>query len=128
MERFLLSLHGLRVCRDEEDGMLWTETKNKFIVKSLYITLELGTSITSPSSFIWKAWVQPKVGFFTWETTWGKILTLDQVQKRGRSLANRYFLCHIEEESTDHLLMHYVKTRVLWEFLFALFREYWVLL
>ena len=66
--------------------------------------------------------MQPKVSFFAWDAMWGKVLTLDQVKKRGRSLANKCFLCHIEEESTSHLLVHCVKTRVLWELLFAPFQ------
>ena len=71
--------------------------------------------------------MQPRINFFAWEVTWGKFLTLDQVQKRGWSLVNRCFLCHVEEESIDHLLVHYVKIRVLWELFFALFRVSWVL-
>ena len=36
VERFLLSLHGKKVCRDEEDKVLCIETKSgKFTVKSL---------------------------------------------------------------------------------------------
>ncbi|RVW79159.1 Apoptosis inhibitor 5-like protein API5 [Vitis vinifera] len=31
----------------------------------------------------------PKVSFFAWEASWGKVLTLDQVKKRGWDLANR---------------------------------------
>ena len=37
------------------------------------------------------------------------------------------FFCHVEEESIVHHLVHCVKTRVLWELLFALFRVSWVL-
>ena len=96
-------------------------------MKLLYTALESGTSISFPWSNIWKAWVQPRINFFAWEVTWGKFLTLDQVQKRGWSLVNRCFLCHVEEESIDHLLVHYVKIRVLWELFFALFRVSWVL-
>lgn len=93
--------------------MLLTKTKSgKFIVMSLYTALELGTLVSFPSNFIWKAWVQSKVSFFAWEVTWGKVLALDQVQKRGRSLANRCFLCHTKEKSTDHLLIQCVEIRI----------------
>ena len=127
-ERFLSHLHGLRVYRDDEDRVLWTETKDdKLTMKSLYTALELRTLIFFPWSTIWEVWVQPKVSFFAWEATWGKVLTLDLVQKRGRSLVNRCFLCHIEEESIGHLFVHCVKTRVLWKLPFALFKVSWVL-
>ena len=44
---------------------------------------------------------------------WGIVLTLDQVQRRGCSLANRCYFCHLLEESIDHLLLHCEKTKVL---------------
>ena len=57
--------------------------------------------------------VQSKISFFAWEATWGKGLTLDMVQKRGRALANRCFMCLEKEETIGHLLLHCSKTRVL---------------
>ena len=68
-----------------------------------------------------------KVGFFAWEAFWSKVLTLDQLKKRGRCLANRCFLCGEEEESIDHILIQCSKARVLWELLFTLFGVSWVL-
>ena len=55
------------------------------------------------------------------------MLALDQLKKRGWNLANRCFLCCVEEESIDHILIHCTKARVLWELLFAIFRVNWVL-
>ena len=74
--------------------------------------------------------MQPKISFFAWEASWGKALTLDQIQKRGWALANRCYLCHLNEESIDHLLLHCVKTSALWEMFFFLFLEFcgWSLL
>ena len=69
----------------------------------------------------------PKWVFFAWEASWGKVLTLDQLKKRGWILANRCFLCCVEEESIDHILIHCTKARVLWELLFAIFEVNWVL-
>ena len=68
-----------------------------------------------------------KMCFFAWEAFWGKVLTLDQLKKRGRCLANRCFLCCEEEESIDHILIQCSRARVLWELLFALFGVTWVL-
>ena len=65
--------------------------------------------------------------FFAWEASWGKVLTLDQLKRRGWSLTNRCFFYLAEEESTNHILIHCTKTRVLWELLFALFGVTWVL-
>ena len=67
------------------------------------------------------------MAFFTWEASWGKVLTLDQLQKRRYFLANRCFLCLFEVETVDHLLLHCAKTRVLWNLLFFLFGVSWIL-
>ena len=46
--------------------------------------------------------MQPKICFLTLETTWGKILALDQVQKRGLALVCRCYLCQECEKSMNH--------------------------
>ena len=61
---------------------------------------------------MWNAWVQPKESFFAWEATWGKALTLDQIQRKRWSLTNQCFLCHAHEKSFDHILLHYGKASV----------------
>ncbi|RVW77229.1 putative mitochondrial protein [Vitis vinifera] len=111
VKRFLERLHGERVFEDVEDMVSWTETKSgKFLVKSLYFALEAGCPSLFPSSYIWNVNVQPKISFFAWEATWGKTLTLDMVQKRGRTLTNRCFMCLEKEETIDHLLLHFRET------------------
>ena len=117
------------VSAELEDWVLWKKTKNGiFSVKSLYSAVELGNAVRFLRKIIWSPYVPPKVGFFfAWEASKGKVLTLDQLKKRGLTLANRCFFCLIEEESTNHILIHCTKTRVLWELLFALFGVIWVL-
>ena len=66
-----------------------------------------------------------KVGFFAWEASWGKLLTQDQLKRRGRSLANRCFLC-CEEETIDHMLVQCEKARLLWQLLLAIVGVSWV--
>ena len=123
VESFLVRLHEKRVCGDVEDKVLWTKTKvGKFSIKSLYNTLESGNSVSLPLRSIWNSWVQPKVSFFfCFGGNVGKALTLDLVQKREWALANRCYKCHENEETIDHLLIHCIKTRVLWELPFTMF-------
>ena len=128
VEPFLARLQDKVVEEGKEDKVCWVETKSgTFSIKSLYASLETGRVVQFPSSVVWKAWVPPNVCFFAWEATWRKALTLDQLQRRGWSLANRCFLCLSHEEAIDHILLHCEKAKVLWELLFSLFRVFWVI-
>ena len=116
VERLLLTIWGRRLNPLLEDRMLWRETKDEiFLVKSLYSTLASRRVVQFPNSIIWSPCVPTKVCFFAWEASWGKVLTLDQLKKRGRFLANRCFLCCEEEESIDHILIQCSRARVLWD-------------
>ena len=86
-KRFLKRPHGKGVLEDVDDMVSLTETKSgKFSVKSLYFALEVGCPSLFPSNYIWNVNMQPKISSFAWEATWGKTLTLDMVQKRGRGI------------------------------------------
>ncbi|RVW74773.1 hypothetical protein CK203_059437 [Vitis vinifera] len=104
LERLLQKIQAFRVQREEEDRVIWTASKDGvFSVRSLYSMMEPGGLSLFPSERIWRARVPPKVAFFAWEASWGKVLTQEQLQRRGFSLANRCFLCLSEEETMDHL-------------------------
>ena len=102
------------------------QKNGKFTVKVFFSTLESRSTVLFSTSMIWNSWVPPKVSFFAWEATWAKVLTLDDLRRRGWCLANRCFLCQSEEEFIDHILIHCVKTRGLWNLLFSLFGVFWV--
>ena len=101
------------------------EKSDQFFLKSLCKALDFAPS-PFPTNFIWQSKVQPRICFFAWEAAWGRVLTHDQIQKRGSHLANRCFLCKRNEETIDHLLLHCAITRVLWELLCSLFGICWV--
>ena len=64
--------------------MKWMAPKDgDFSVKSLYRTMQPGSLAFSPSKIIWNSCVQPKLSIFAWEASWGRVLTLDRLQKRG---------------------------------------------
>ena len=128
VECFLSRIQDKVVVEEREDEVFWEVTKSgSFFVKSLYYIIEEVRVDLFPTSIVWNAWVPPKVSFFAWEATWGKVLTLDQLQRRGWSLVNRSFLCYAHEESIDHILLHCEKARLLWELLFSLFRVCWAI-
>ncbi|RVX17120.1 putative ribonuclease H protein [Vitis vinifera] len=128
VERLLLTIQGVRLIPLVEDRMLWKVTSNGiFSVKSLYNDLSSRRAGLFPHGLIWSPSLPSKVSFFAWEASWGNVLTMDQLKKRGWALANRCFLCCEEEESIDHILIHCSRARVLWELLFAIFGVFWVL-
>ena len=49
----------------------------------------------------WQRLGAAKNELFVWEVSWGKALTLDQIQKKGWALGNRCFLCQVCEETID---------------------------
>ena len=100
VERFLFSLQGKKVDTNMEDRVRWKEAKDGiFSVKSFYSVMEGSSIVLFPNNIIWSPCALFKVGFFAWEASWGKVLTLNQLKKRGWSLSNRCFICCVAEES-----------------------------
>ena len=68
----------------EEDGVLWKRGGHgKYGVKEAYNGLVVTNACDFPYKSVWVNKVPTKVAFFAWEAAWGKILTLDRLQKRG---------------------------------------------
>ena len=63
---------------------------------------------------------------YAWEAAWGKVLTLDKLQRRGWQLRNRCNLCGCVEETVHHILLHYPIVSSLWEIIFTLVGVHWV--
>ena len=79
-----------------------------------------------PGKGIWIPCVPTKEAFFAWEASWGKVLTLDKLQRRGWHLPNRYYLCDRDEESIHHILLHCPMVSPLWDLFFSLIGFSWV--
>ncbi|RVW97644.1 hypothetical protein CK203_028014 [Vitis vinifera] len=87
-------LHDLRGHRItlEKDSVFWKEGRNgQFRVKEAYSLLDSPLTVVFPNNKIWVERVPIKIVFFAWEAAWGKIMTLDRLQKRGWQLPNRCF-------------------------------------
>ena len=86
-----------------EDKLFLKEAKGgQFSMKLVYQSLNGYAMNPFPYRSIRNSWVPTKVGCFAWEAFWGKVLTLDQLTRRGIILANKRFLCE-EEETIEHL-------------------------
>lgn len=78
-----------------------------YSVKLAYNLLMEETPMWELASKVWIKNLIPKIGFFMWVAIQNKILTLDNLRKKGFSLANRCTLCNSYEEIVNHLLLHF---------------------
>ena len=122
VESFLLTIQPSKIISSREDKLILKgNIVGIYSMKLMYE--ELNRTASSPMTFlvqsVWNPLVPLKVGFFAWEAVWGKVLTLDQLKRRVRPLANRCYLCENEKETIDHLLVHCQHDRLLWEIILA---------
>ena len=68
----------------------------------------------------------PKVLFFVWTASLNRILTINNLTRRGWVLVNRCRMCCAEVETVDHLLLHCSVASQLWALIFAIFGVTWV--
>ena len=77
-----------------------------FSVKSMYKGFDVSPTLDFPHRLVWNPVAPPKTRVFAWEAAWGKVLTLDQLKRRGMTFANRCFMCEEEEETIDNFLIY----------------------
>ena len=99
-----------------------------YSVKSCYALLEGNSEnfLRALIKMLWNPNVPSKVSFFAWEVWCGKILTTDQLRRRGFPLASRCFFCNRDEEVLKHILLHCSKIWGLWTTLFSIQGGEWV--
>ena len=123
----LHTLHEVSYCPSGEDKLLLKGDKEKgFSVRTMYKCFDHFPAIDFPYRLIWNPVVPLKIRVFAWEATWGKVLTLDQLKRRGMILVNRCFMCREEEENIDHLLIHCKSAKMLWNLFLSIFGTSWV--
>ena len=127
VERFFIFLHNKKIRPAKEDRLLLKDSSTDgFSVSHMYRKLMFAPPLDFPSRSILNPIVPPKLGFFAWEASWGKVLTLDQLKRMGIPIVNRCFLCEEHEETIDHLLIHCSKAKSLWDLLLAITEANWV--
>ena len=127
LTRFLLILHGHKFRPTGVDKLLLKIAIDKgFSVKSMYKGFDVSPALDFSHRLVWNPVAPPKTGVFAWEAVWGKVLTLDQLKRRGMTFVNRCFMCEEEEETIDHLLIHCKIAKMLWDLFLSIIGISWV--
>ena len=89
-----------------------------FDIRSFYSVLRGSPQVTFPWKASWGVRVPRRVAFFTWSAAWGRILTADNLMRRGFQLAGRCYMCRCEGETISHLLLHCPIAMEMWSYVF----------
>ena len=128
MVSFLSLLHSHTPRDDVGDKLVWgLGRKGIFYSKSFYHVLHTPKKICFSWKGIWGVKAPLRVAFFMWTVVWGRILTCDNLKKKGFMLAGWCCMCKSANETVDHLLLHCRMGRHLWNFVFQFVGVDWVL-
>ena len=108
MKQFYTNPYQPDICLLEgSDRMLWKLKKSGiFSVHSLHEAIWGAPTNSFPRKSVWCTKAPKRVSFFVWTITWGKILTCDNLIKRGFSLVGWCCMCKCNWETVSHLLVH----------------------
>ena len=128
VEDFINVIKDNRINPFDVDIMMWKLSKDGlFSVKPSFDALE-GRREVAPflNRMFWNQCVPSNVGFFSWEARWDWVMTMDQLKKRGFSLASRCPFCGKDKENIEHLLIHCPMIWGIWTSLLAALGIAWV--
>jgi hypothetical protein len=112
---------------EEPDKLIWKLKRSGiFDTSSYYLVLRNPTAFAFPWKSIWRVKAPRRVSFFVWTAAWGRILTCDNLMKRGFVMAGWCCMCKHSGESVDHLLLHCEVVREVWNFFLQSFGVSWV--
>ena len=82
-DQFMGMVYSLTVWGFGPDKVCWKPARSRvFKVRGFYCSFYPPTILSFPSRMIWQSKVPPRVAFFSWSASLGKILTIDNLHKR----------------------------------------------
>ena len=112
------------------DRMLWKHSKEGlFSVNSAY-RRGLQVMAGMPKhlwNYFWKGDIPTKVKCFTWLVIKRACLTQEVLQKKGRQLVPRNFLCNLTSETNSHLFLHWNYTAQIWNLFLSITNLNWTM-
>jgi len=108
-------LKGVHIRDRGEDARMWSASKDGlFLVSSFFSALSIKLRERSDVCSLWKLKAPPRVVIFRWLALRKRILTMDNLRRRGRIVVNGCQMCLREEEFVDHLMLHCKTAQAIW--------------
>jgi mannosylglycoprotein endo-beta-mannosidase len=98
----------------DEASWKWTPSA-QFTVSSYYHAFMHAPTIKSEVQKIWKIKSPPRMQVFSWLMMLNKILTVDNLMKRGWTMVNRCIMCRSQSESVKHLFEECTTTNEIYQ-------------
>lgn len=101
-----------RILGIEADTVSWPMTSDGiFKVSSAYFVMQDGPAIKSTANRIWKLRTPPRYKIFGWLLMHNKILTVQNLKKRGFQLPGICYMCWKQDETAHHMFNECGNTR-----------------
>ena len=121
-------LRNIQTCEDGEDTRIWVASRcGSFSVSSFYSVLAARERCRSKLARNWRLKAPPKVVAFAWISLRRRILTIDNLRKRGKIIVNACPICLEDEENADHPLLQCRCAVKIWNSVLSQFGCSWVM-
>jgi hypothetical protein len=114
-QRLLALLSNVSLSTNQDDIVWKWNADGVFTVKSCYNFINDGGIRCAFTRIIWKAKIPEKVKIFIWLATKNRILTTENLKKRGWVGRDSCSLCNEAEETNFHILITCPFTQSLWQ-------------
>ena len=94
LDSFMVLIYSTKVRGVGSNNLCWKPASSRgFKVSGYHHSISPSTGISFPWKMVWKSKVPPRVAVFSWTAALGKILTIDNLQKRHFVVLEWCFTC-----------------------------------